>query len=390
MLNQLRKLAIETPPSRERYVDFLRAFSIVVVILGHWVTALIKWYPDGRIAGVYNAVGIIPWGWLVTWIFQVMPIFFFVGGFSNQISIEARNRQGESVSSFLLNRLSRILQPTIAFLAIWFVGYLIMRNDAFWNIPFLEATKSARTLWIIGIQPLWFLGVYIAIITLTPLLLELHYRYRLEVILLLVTLIAFVDMLRFGKLVPGVGWANFAFVWLLAHQLGFFYADGTLKKAPPRIFWFLAMGGLMGMIILTNIGIYPRSMVGTGFDEISNMSPPTVCIAMLIFWQIGLAMLLRAPMNRWLAKTKPWMAVILANWKIMTIYLWHLTAYALAFLFLHPLRWGKFQSTYAFWLERPVWVVVPSTFLIVLVILFGRFERTTGTSWVHSLRLFRS
>jgi hypothetical protein len=30
-----------TPASRDRYVDFLRAFSIVVVVIGHWTIALI-------------------------------------------------------------------------------------------------------------------------------------------------------------------------------------------------------------------------------------------------------------------------------------------------------------------------------------------------------------
>ncbi|WP_182877926.1 hypothetical protein [Microbispora sp. H10670] len=33
---EVRRLAEPTPPSRERFVDLLRAVSIVAVVLGHW------------------------------------------------------------------------------------------------------------------------------------------------------------------------------------------------------------------------------------------------------------------------------------------------------------------------------------------------------------------
>ena len=72
-----------TPASRDRYVDFLRAFSIVVVVVGHWTIALIFW-EDGSIF-VHNVVGHQSGLWLATWVLQVMPLFFFVGGFSNSL-----------------------------------------------------------------------------------------------------------------------------------------------------------------------------------------------------------------------------------------------------------------------------------------------------------------
>ena len=33
------EVAARTPPSRNRYVDFLRAASILCVVLGHWLAA---------------------------------------------------------------------------------------------------------------------------------------------------------------------------------------------------------------------------------------------------------------------------------------------------------------------------------------------------------------
>ena len=36
----LMRMAEATPPDRDRYVDFLRGFSIVVVVLGHWLMGM--------------------------------------------------------------------------------------------------------------------------------------------------------------------------------------------------------------------------------------------------------------------------------------------------------------------------------------------------------------
>ncbi len=36
-------MAERTPADRDRYVDFLRAFSIATVVLGHWFIAIIVW-----------------------------------------------------------------------------------------------------------------------------------------------------------------------------------------------------------------------------------------------------------------------------------------------------------------------------------------------------------
>jgi hypothetical protein len=61
---------------------------------------------------------------------------------------------------------------------------------------------------------------------------------------------------------------------------------------------------------------------------------------------------------------------------IMTLFLWHMTAYLLAILLLWPLGLGQQQdSTPAWWLERFVWLGVPALILAGLVAIFGRFER---------------
>ena len=59
-------LARQTPASRDRYVDFLRLFSIAVVVLGHWLMAVVIW--QGREFHTGNVIGMVPGLWLATWL----------------------------------------------------------------------------------------------------------------------------------------------------------------------------------------------------------------------------------------------------------------------------------------------------------------------------------
>src|SRR3982751_1368011 len=86
---------VEGPPGdRARVVDFLRAASICAVVVGHWSIAVVWW--DHGVLRVTSAIGVTSRLWLATWVLQVMPIFFFVGGFSNLVSYDAARRRGET------------------------------------------------------------------------------------------------------------------------------------------------------------------------------------------------------------------------------------------------------------------------------------------------------
>ena len=96
----------------------------------------------------------------------------------------------------------------------------------------------------------------------------------------------------------------------------------------------------------------------------SNMNPPTVCVLALTLWLVGLAMLARPWISRRLERPRPWKATIAANSMIMSLFLWHMTAYAAAVLLLYPLGLGhEGDSTATWWLERPIWELIPALFL---------------------------
>lgn len=363
----LAELAARTPAGRDRYVDFLRAASIGVVVLGHWIIAIVYWQ-NGEIDGA-NALEVVPGLWLATWILQVMPVFFFVGGFSNLVSVDAVARRGEGYPEFLWGRAERLLRPTAAFLVLWLLLVTALQ------LAGVSRDALALTGGLVA-RPLWFLGIYLIMIALAPAMVRLHRRFGVKVIAGMVAGAGIVDLLRFAGDAPSVGYLNFAFVWLLAHQLGFLYADGTLLRLRRRGRMTLAVAGLAGLAVLAATPVYPGSMVGLPGDKVSNMDPPTVCIIALTLWQVGLVLLARPGVSRWLQRVRPWAAVIGVNAVIMTAFLWHLSALLIAVGVLYPLGWPQPEGgTTAWWLLRIPWIAILGGLLFGLVALFGRFER---------------
>jgi fucose 4-O-acetylase-like acetyltransferase len=365
--SSLLVMADATPPSRDRYVDFLRAVSIMVVVLGHWLIATIYWR-DGDVAGE-NALDVVPGLWVATWMLQVMPIFFFVGGFSNLVTIDAIARRGGGYAEFIHGRVVRLMRPTAVFLAVWVP--IAAAVDLLTNLED-DTLEGAGTLLT---RPLWFLGIYMIMIAFAPAMVRLHRRRGMTALIWMVVGAAVVDVAAVGFDIAYIGYLNFAFVWLFVHQLGFFYADGSLTRAKPTHYWAFALGGLALLVALTASQIYSPSMVGLR-NERSNTNPPTVVIIALTIWQLGLVMLLRQRITQWLSRRRVWAIVIGLNGVIMTIFLWHQTAMIGAVAAIYPLGFPQPKSGAAqWWFFRPVWILVLLVFLAVLVFLLGRLER---------------
>ena len=365
---RLAQMVDATPVDRDRYVDLVRAFSILVVVVGHWLMAIIYLDADG-IRGA-NALDVVPGLWLATWVLQVMPLFFLVGGFSNLVAWRSTRRKGLSYGDFLRSRVVRLMRPTMVFIGVWTVVAVFIRA-AFPN-SFDELAMATELL----AKPLWFLAVYVLVVALSPLMLAFHARYGVRALLAMGAGAAVVDILRIAIEVPGIGYLNFAFVWLFAHQLGFFYADGVLTSFSKRVLRLGAIGSLGALAALTGSGIYSPSMVGMETQAASNNSPPTVCLILLTLWLTCAAMLIRPAASRWLQHRKVWAGVVAANSMIMTIFLWHLTAALLAVLVLFPIGFPQpLGGSAVWWAWRPVWLVILSVVLTAFVAAFARFER---------------
>ena len=168
-------------------------------------------------------------------------------------------------------------------------------------------------------------------------------------------------MLRFTQGQGWAAWANFLVIWGLAHQLGFFYE--RLAAAPPRTGWMMFWAGFFALVALTNMGFYPRSLVGVPGERFSNMGPPTLAIVALTFLQVGLVLVIRPRVLAWLDRGGlPQRVLGWINENAMPLYLFHSTGMAavVAVLFVAARYTPPAEPTVEWWLTRPVWLIGPA------------------------------
>ncbi|MFN8039105.1 MAG: acyltransferase [Acidimicrobiales bacterium] len=351
---------------RDPVVDLLRAASIVVVVTWHWVANLVVWGDDGPYA--VNPIGEVPGGWLATWVLQVMPLFFVLGGFA---AAGALARAGGS-GPFVVRRLRALAGPAVvplAGVAAVAVGLHLLTGGAAWVVP------AALLL----VMPLWFLAVYLVLVIAFPAMAAAHRRAGLLAVVPWAAVAVLLDLGRFcWGWSPWIGILAFVAVYGFAHQLGLSWAR---LVADRRRCWGLVAVGLAGLVVLTGPVGYPRSMVGIAGEPVSNMAPPTIPVLFLCLLQCGLAGLARPWLARRLAerrglrRTSSWM-----NANAMAVYLWHVAGAAAAagVLLVSGLpRPDRFTGTA--WIERPLAVAVAAATTAGLLGLSGRVRRRRAT-----------
>lgn len=365
----LRQIADRTPPQRDRHVDLLRAIAIAMVVLGHWLSVAVTY--DGRFGGD-SVLAVAPWAHPLTWLFQVMPVFFLVGGFSNAVSLASYRQRGGTAVGWILGRTDRLIRPTTMFLLVLGGAALLS------GLLGVDWTTVSVAVWLACI-PLWFLIVYFTVTFLTPVMLGLHRRAGLAVPVVLAALVGLGDVAGLLLGLPLVGAANYVFAWLAIHQLGIAWQQGTLPTR-QTVALPMAVGGLTVLVLLTVVGPYPVSMVTVPGEQVQNTAPPTLALLALAVTQTGVALLLRDRANRWLRRPRPWMIVVAVNSVIMTIFLWHMTSVVIGIAALYPtgLMPQPAPGSAEWLLLRLPWLAVLGVILAALVAVFGRVERRTG------------
>lgn len=332
-----------TGGERDVLIDVLRAASLGIVVLWHWVFTVIVWSEDGPHAS--NPIGTTKGLWLLTWLLQVMPVFFLVGGAVHGAALAADRRW----APFVRRRAARLLPASLTLAG----GCAV----AGFGLDALGVTWAKQAALLIG-SPLWFIAIYLLLVLVAPPMWRLHERLGLVVPVALAVLAVCVDVLRFNQDVTYVEWLNWLFVWAAVHQLGFWWP--ALRRLRPDAAAAIAVGGLGGLIGLTNMGLYPRSMVGVPGEALSNMGPPTLAILALAVFQTGVVLLLADRLEA-LADTR------LLRWlraRAMVVFAAHSVAYAIFYgawvaVAGHPEQ----STTWTWWYERPLFLLGPALVL---------------------------
>ncbi|MFC0673869.1 acyltransferase family protein [Brachybacterium hainanense] len=364
-LSRAEQVDAATPDSRNRVVDLLRAAAITVVVLGHWTIIAVS--ADGGIQphGVLDRAS---WTHPLTWIFQVMPIFFLVGGYSNALSWRSARRKGLGYAPWLRARLRRLGLPLIPLLLAW-LGISAIGLAA--GAP--EATLQLATQ--MALVPTWFLAAYLLVILVAPACFVLWERLGWFSILAGIVLAGAVDAVSIVADAPLLGYPNYLLVWASFHQVGVAWLDGRLSGPWRRL--TLVGVGLLGLGVLVGPGPYPVSMITAGTDEISNSSPTRVTMAFLGMAQAGIVLLLERPLAAWLRRPRVWFVTVLVNQRIMSWFLWHLTALVgLAHLLLALDARVLLPEPLSgiWWATRPLWCLALLILTGMMVLAVGRVE----------------
>ncbi|GAB3161120.1 acyltransferase family protein [Microbispora hainanensis] len=370
MLPPAPERAPAAPAPRDRFIDVLRVFGMVLVVVQHWTMPVLS-YAQGRLT-TGNALAGIPY---VTWISQVMPLVFFAGGAANAISFRSAARRAGPharpgvAREWTARRVRRLAWPVVPLAVVWLpLPHLLTAL----GVPAQPVEVAART---VG-QLLWFLAVYLLAVVATPHLL----RMRTGVVLpVLAGGAVLTDVVRFSGL-EAAGYLNVAFVWLAVHQVGFRYAEGGLEWLRGRRAAGLAVAGFAMVAALVATGPYPSSMIGMP-GMISNMAPPSACLLALFAGQLGLAMLLRPAVNALASRPRAERVLTALAPRMMTVYLWHMTALvAVAGVAIIGFGLTTSAGPAAWWSAAPLCLAVLALVLVALTALLGRFENPAGAA----------
>jgi hypothetical protein len=326
------RAAAHTPPDRDRVVDAARAAALLVVVAGHGIMAVVAW-PDG-VPVLGNLLAAYPWTQALTWLLQIMPLFFFAGGAANALSWDRHRSEGYAV--WLWGRGRRLLRPAWVYLGIMSAIAVL--------VTLLAQPRTAEPLMLLTTQLLWFLGAYLIVTALTPWMRRTGSVGGAAATVAHVAACGLVDALRFYLGGPeAVGLLNFVLVWAVPAYLGTLRARGALGAVPRAWLVVAAAGGFLVEAVLIRVGPWPISMVGMPGEPVSNMAPPTVVLAIHSVVLALVLTILDGPLRRLLARDAVWRPVTGINLVAMTLYLWHL-----------PVLIGLTALLHGIGLDRPV------------------------------------
>ncbi|KQM58095.1 acyltransferase family protein [Agreia sp. Leaf210] len=346
---------------RDLVVDLARVFCVFAVVMMH--SLMVGLYRNGDAIGQINPLQTQSWFALATWVGQIMPLFFVVGGFAGAVSWRSAMRRGTTPGEFLRTRLVRLLRPALPL--------LVFLTVVLWVLVLCGVDRGVVDIVAAGVgMPLWFLAAFISCQAFLPIMHGWHVSRPGSTIATLVALSVIVDAARILSGIQEIGLLNLVFVWLAVQQLGFFYADGWFAR---RARWQLAAGAVASYALLAvltyALDIYP-------VDMLTNLNPATVPLILLGVAQVCILHLLY-PLLRVAMTLKPVLiATFFVGSRAMTIYLWHLPIIV-------ALSGGLFLSGWvdsvpgsgAWWATRPLFVVAVWLILGALSLAVVRWER---------------
>ncbi|MGL4339563.1 MAG: acyltransferase family protein [Rhodoglobus sp.] len=350
--------------ARDLSLDLARVFCVLLVVVIHLLMVGVGIDAEGQFIAQdqrESPLAMQPWFDLGTWVGQIMPLFFVVGGFASITAWRSTVRRGGTAAGYVRTRVLRLAQPALPL----YLFYVAVIGGA----TLAAVSPELLSLAVVGAaSPLWFLAAYTLCQALVPAMVSLHTRApRVTLLVLLVGAVA-IDSLRYASSITEIGLINLVFVWLLVQQIGFWYADGWFAA---RRWWQLVLMAILAyssLIVMTSVGPYDINML-------VNLNPPTVPLVSLAIAQACVLRLLRPALTLVMGTRAARTVVFLVGSRLMTIYLWHLPVILIitgASLLIPGA--APAPGTELWWWTRPLVYVLTFVTLFGLSFLVGRWE----------------
>ncbi|WP_223628606.1 acyltransferase [Microbacterium sp. EST19A] len=352
-----------SPPSRDTGIDLVRALCVLGVVLLHAIMVGVT--VTGSAPVFENASDGSWWITPLSWVLQVMPLFFVIGGFSGYLAYGRLRERGGTATDFVAGRLHRLLRPAIFTVVV--VGFALAVLTVIGIPADLIATAGFRY----G-QPLWFLGVFVLCQALLPLVAAAHRRAPYATIGALAAASVLVDVLRAATGIEGLGFLNLAFVWMTLQQLGFFLADGRIDALSRRTRILAVSGALVVLAVTFLTGVYSP-------DLIANINPPTAALLLVGVVHTGALSLHRDRIEQFSRRPLPAAFTGFVTRRAMTIYLWHMpvllamAGVSAVFALLTGADLPALGSV-EWWAGRPLWLATALALTAFVALVFTRFE----------------
>jgi fucose 4-O-acetylase-like acetyltransferase len=312
-------------PTRELSADLYRVLAVLLVVIGHWLLAAVT-YRGGRF-GFDEVLAVMPWTQWLTWAFQVVPVFFVVAGYANASSwTRWHEARADDRSVWLRHRIAGVVGPTTAYVAVALaavaIGFCL-------GVP---GARLAMPMWVVALH-LWFLPVYLGVVSLTPLAVAAQRHWGLKVPATMAAAVAIVDAITLVGHVPFLGMVNYALCWGAIYQVGVAWHDGAFTRRRPVA---LVLGAAIVLASVIWSGCYPVSMIGVTGQVVQNTSPPTVALLALAGVQAGVLLAAAPTVTAWLRRVRWRPALVVANQNALALYLWHMVPVVVLALVCYP------------------------------------------------------
>ncbi len=359
------EVAAQTPPDRDRAIDVIRIGSLLGVVVGHAVMAT-----------SIISDGVLHWDNLLTtsvafqaatWVFQIMPLFFFAGAAASMASWRADVSWGQ----WLMKRCARLFRPVFYYLTFWAVSLTVLHQVLPPHV--YDPVAGVST------QLLWFLGAYVLMLAAMPLLIRVTTVARLVIgVTAVYLLVAGVDAVRLTE--PGwqaLGYLNLT-AWLIPGMFGVAYRRGLLR---PDIALRAALAMLATNVALVAFGPYTVSLVGIEGQRLTNMSPPSLLLAGHAIMMCCLIIAAIPAISRWALRPRVWWLTVIGNSGAMTLYLWHMPALLGIHLLFDVTRHPRYPGQADFLAISVAQLLIMAALVAVLFVTLRPLENNPLPGW---------